>query len=530
MRIRGLIWCLIGVFAIPAVAAAQDGFAAIFDGKTLDGWDGDPDHWKIEDGCITGVNSAENPAKGNTFCIWRGGDVGDFEIKLEYKLVGNNSGIQYRSVENKTRWSVGGYQADMEAGDTYSGILYGEGFGGILANRGQKTVVRAGADGKQVVDVVGSVGDSKEIQSKIKKGDWNTYQVIARGFTFEHRINDVTTAICTDERPERRARGILALQLHAGPPMKVQFRNIRLKTTGPAVAQGAKKKVLLLAGNPSHGFGAHDHLAGCSLLARRLNESGLPIEAEVHSLAKQGWPSAEKLASADTIVIYSDGGGGHPFNAHLAELEKLFAKGTGLVCIHYGVEVPKGPPGDAFLRWTGGYFETNWSVNPHWTADYTRFPDHPIARGVKPFKIDDEWYYHMRFRDNMDGVTPILTDLPPKRTVGPDGSHSGNPAVRDAIARGEPQHMAWATERPGGGRGFGCTGGHVHWNWGQDQFRKLFLNAIAWTAGIDIPPDGVPAGIVTVDELLRDHDEPIPAGFDKAKVREQVDRSNGVAK
>ena len=108
---------------------------------------------------------------------------------------------------------------------------------------------------------------------------------------------------------------------------------------------------------------------------------------------------------------------------------------------------------------------------------------------MKPFKINDEWYYHMRFRDDMEGVTPILTDLPPKQTVGGDGSHSGNPAVREAIAKGEPQHMAWATERPGGGRGFGCSGGHVHWNWGQDQFRKLFLNAIAWTAGLDIPSE-----------------------------------------
>ena len=344
MRIRGLVWCLIGTFALPVVAAAQDGFAPIFDGKTLDGWDGDPDHWKVEDGCITGVNTAEKPTKGNTFCIWRGGDVGDFEIMLEYKLVGNNSGIQYRSVENKTRWSVSGYQADMEAGDTYSGILYGEGFGGILANRGQKTVVREGPDGKQVVEVVGTVGDSKEIQSKIKKDDWNTYHVIARGFTFEHRINGVTTAICTDERPERRAKGILALQLHAGPPMKVQFRDIRLKTTGAGVAQGASRRrrcscspaTRATASAPTTTWPA----ARC--WRRRLNESGLPIEAEVHSLAKQGWPSAEKLAAADTIVIYSDGGGGHPFNAHLAELDKLFAKGTGVVASITGSRSPRG--------------------------------------------------------------------------------------------------------------------------------------------------------------------------------------------
>jgi type 1 glutamine amidotransferase len=532
MRIRGLAWALIGLFAVPIAATAQDGFVPIFDGKSLEGWDGNPAFWKVEDGCLTGSTTKENPTKGNTFCIWRGGDVGDFELTLEYKLTNHNSGIQYRSVEGPAKWVVGGYQADMEGGDTYSGIVYAENFGGILANRGQKTVVRKDASGKQVVEVVGQVGDSKEIQSKIKKDDWNTYHIIAKGFTFEHRINGVTTAICTDERPEHRARGILALQLHAGPPMKVQFRNIRLKAEGAKAAQGgAKKKVLLLAGGPSHGFGAHDHLAGCSLLARQLNASGLPIEAEVHALAKQGWPSPEKLAGADAIVIYADGGGGHPFNAHLPELDRLLARGTGLVCIHYGVEVPRGQPGDAFLKWTGGYFEANWSVNPHWTADFAKYPDHPTTRGVRPFKINDEWYYHMRFRPGMEGVTPILTDLPPKSTLDrPDGTHSGNPAVREAIAKGEPQHVAWATERPGGGRGFGCSGGHVHWNWGQDQFRKLFLNAIAWSAGLEVPSEGVEAGAVTVDDLLKDHDEPVPAGFDKGKVQAQIDRSNGKGK
>jgi type 1 glutamine amidotransferase len=313
--------------------------------------------------------------------------------------------------------------------------------------------------------------------------------------------------------------------------MKVQFRNIRLKTLDDKVSQGTKKKVLLLAGNPSHGFGGHDHLAGCSLLAKLLNASGLPVEAEVHSLKEQGWPSDEKLAGASTIVVYADGGGGHPFNAHLSQLDPLFDKGTGVVCIHYGVEVPKGPAGDAFLKWTGGYFETNWSVNPHWTAHFTKFPDHPVTRGVKPFTINDEWYYHMRFRENMDGVVPILTDLPPKETLNrPDGSHSGNPAVREAIAKGEPQHVAWATERPGGGRGFGCSGGHVHWNWGQNQFRKLFLNAIVWTAGLDVPSDGVNPGVVTIDDLLQNHDEPIPANFDKVRQQAQIDQWNGLTK
>lgn len=509
--------------------SAQDGWESIFDGKTLEKWDGNPEFWRVEDGTITGQTTADKPTKGNTFIIWRGGETGDFELKLEYKIINGNSGIQYRSFEvPNEKWVVGGYQADFEAGDTYSGINYGERFRGILALRGQETVI--GDDHKP--KVVKEIGNTNEIQKKIKKEDWNEYHVTAKGFTFTHQINGVTTSIVTDEdKAERRANGILALQLHAGPPMKVQFRNIKLKKLTPEAAgtssAAGKKKILLLAGTPSHGFGAHDHLSGCTLLAKLLNASGLPIEAEVHSLKDAGWPSQEKLEAANTIVIYSDGGGGHPFNAHLDQLNALTSKGTGIVCIHYGVEVPKGPSGEKFLDWTGGYFEPNWSVNPHWIAHYSKFPAHPIASGVRPFSTNDEWYYHMRFRDKMNGVTPILTDLPPDETLSrPDGPHSGNPAVREAIKNKEVQHMAWATQRADGGRGFGCTGGHNHVNWGNNQFRKLILNAIVWTAGADVPGDGVPAGTVTVDDLLQNHDEPIPADFNKARWQAILDEYN----
>jgi type 1 glutamine amidotransferase len=516
----------IGMWSNVSVGADDDGWQSIFDGKTLAGWDGNPDFWSVQDGCITGQTTAEKPTKGNTFIIWRKGELADFELKLEYKIVGGNSGIQYRSFEvPNEKWVIGGYQGDFEAGDTYSGILYGERYRGILCNRGQKTVLKK-KDGKFAVEVVGSVGDSKEIQTKIKKEDWNNYRIVAKGFHFQHFINDVATADCTDEDDARRDKGVLALQLHAGPPMKVQFRNIRIKNLkGKDAATGAagedkvssgKKKALLLAGNPSHGFGAHDHLSGCTLLARLLTESGL-VEAKVHSLKNEGWPKPDVLAAANTIVIYSDGGGGHPFNAHLEELAALTDKGVGIVCIHYGVEVPKGPSGDKFLAWTGGYFEPHWSVNPHWTAYYRQLPKHPTTNGVKPFSTNDEWYYHMRFREKMEGVTPILTDLPPKESLSRgDGPHSGNPDVRKAVLENkEPQHMAWATQRADGGRGFGCSGGHVHWNWGNNQFRKLILNAIVWTAGVDVPADGVPAGKVTVDDLLQNHDEPIPADFNE---------------
>ena len=519
---------LLAVLSGPAMA--EDGeWETIFDGKTLEGWDGNPDFWSVQEGAITGQTTAEKPTKGNTFIIWRKGEVGDFELTLDYKIIKGNSGIQYRSFEvPNEKWVIGGYQGDFEAGTTYSGILYGERFRGILCPRGAKTeVVRE--NGKVVAKNVGKVGDSDEIQSKIKNEDWNTYRIVAKGFTFQHFINGVATAECTDnDEKERRAEGLLALQLHAGPPMKVQFKNIKLKRLGDekAAAQSKDtKKVVLIAGRPSHGYGAHEHKAGCLLLADALNNSGLPIKAEV---VTNGWPQDESiLDDADSIVIYADGGGGHPFNQHLDKLNSLMKKGTGLVCIHYGVEVPKGPSGDAFLDWTGGYFEANWSVNPHWDANYDELPKHPITRGVKPFKINDEWYYHMRFREELEGVTPILTDLPPDSTLTrADGPHSGNPAVRKAIADKEPQHMAWATEREDGGRGFGFTGGHFHWNWGHDQFRKLMLNAIAWTAKVEVPEEGVPSKSLTVKDLMANQDFEVPRDFNPERIQKMIEEWN----
>ena len=153
---------------------------------------------------------------------------------------------------------------------------------------------------------------------------------------------------------------------------------------------------------------------------------------------------------------------------HLGELKKMASAGVGIGCIHYAVEVPTGEPGEVLRDCIGGCFEPAWSVNPHWEASF-KLPEHAFSRGAHDFSMLDEWYYHMRFRDKMEGFTPILTDLPPAESLSrPDGQHSGNPAVRAAVLeRKEPQHMMWADERPaalGGGRGFGFTGGHFHKN------------------------------------------------------------------
>ncbi len=224
--------CLLMSVVVCGVARAdeKDGFKSIFDGKTLDKWDGNSKFWSVKDGAITGQTTSDNPTPGNTFIIWKGGELGDFELKLQYKIVGGNSGIQYRSfVADQDNWVVGGYQADFEAGDTYSGILYGERFRGVLSLRGDKTVLSRDGD-KFETKVVEKIGDSAEIQKSIKKEDWNDYHIIAKGFHFVHKINGVVTTECIDnDEKERRASGILALQLHAGPPMTVQFRDIQLK-------------------------------------------------------------------------------------------------------------------------------------------------------------------------------------------------------------------------------------------------------------------------------------------------------------
>ena len=217
------------VFVGQAVAA-EKGFETIFDGKTLKGWNGDPKFWSVKDGAITGKTTKENPTKGNTFIIWEG-KTGNFDLRLDYKIIGGNSGIQYRSfkADGPDEWRIGGYQADFEAGDTFSGICYGERFRGILSLRGKKTTLTVGDDGKLKKEVEEFAKDA-DIAKAIKKEDWNSYRIVARNFNLTHYINDVkTTQVVDHDRKTRRADGLLALQLHAGPPMTVQFKNIRIK-------------------------------------------------------------------------------------------------------------------------------------------------------------------------------------------------------------------------------------------------------------------------------------------------------------
>jgi type 1 glutamine amidotransferase len=180
-------------------------------------------------------------------------------------------------------------------------------------------------------------------------------------------------------------------------------------------------------------------------------------------------------------------------------MKQRMDRGVGLACLHFAVEPTVENGEKEFLEWIGGAFEVNLSVNPHWNADFKKFPKHPIARGVKPFQINDEWYFNMRFVNDQK-LVPVLTAVPTADTMSrPDGSHEGNPAVREAVKRGDLQTVAWAFERPNGGRGFGFTGGHTHENWGDDNFRKVVLNGILWIAKMEVPANGVESQVSKED-------------------------------
>jgi len=505
-------------FATANVAAQGDGFKAIFDGRTLDGWKSpEMSYWSVKDGAITARSTEQNPCKSNQFLVWQLGELDDFELKLKYCISGSesaNSGIQIRSKFEEDGHAAG-YQADIDLAGRYAGALYDELGRGMLAERGQKTVI--GLDGKMTHT---PLGDADALMNNIKKGDWNDYHIIAQGNRIVLKVNgQITAEVIDNEQAQREMSGVLALQLHSGPPMTVQFKDIQMKRTK---LQG-RKKIVLMAGPQSHGYSSHEHNAGCLLLAKCLNENMPSIYATVY---QNGWPRDPTACdNADAVVAFCDGGGGHIVMRHLEQIDALAKKGVGIAMLHYAVEVPKGKPGDYMLDWIGGYFETFWSVNPHWKAEFKELPEHPITHGVKPFFMDDEWYYHMRFVDGMKNVTPILTATPPDSTrrKGND-AHGANEHVRARM--GMPEHVAWAYERPDGGRGFGFTGGHWHWSWASDDFRKLVLNSLVWVAGAKVPADGVPSETPTIEQLEANQDYRQPRNFDRGKIQKLIEQWN----
>jgi hypothetical protein len=275
------------------------------------------------------------------------------------------------------------------------------------------------------------------------------------------------------------------------------------------------KRLVLIAGQPSHGPGAHEHRAGALLLQRCL--AGVAdLEVEVHG---GGWVADdEALERADAVAIYADGGAGHPIlvGDRLATLARLMDRGVGFALMHWAVELPLDRGAGEADRWIGGHYEDLVSCNPMWDARFEQLPDHPIARGVTPFETHDEWYFNIRSDgaplDNEPSVhagarvTPILVATPSDAIrngpyVWPHGPY---PAV--VAASGRRETLMWAVERADGGRGFGLTGGHYHANWGNDAFRTTVLNALVWLTGADVPHGGIPS-TVSADDLARDLDD-----------------------
>jgi len=219
------------VIAGEAKDSGVNGFVSLFNGKDLSGWDGDQKLWSVKEGVLVGQTSAESPISDNTFLVWTGGKLKDFELRVSFRLLNHNSGIQYRSQDLgltagvRKNWTVGGYQADMDEANKYTGIVYEERGRGILVNVGQKVTVAA--DGQKTVE---QAVDPQTVRGAIKAGAWNEYVIVCRGNRITHRVNGVVTADLTDEQVEKRALdGVLAFQLHKGPAMRVEFRDILLK-------------------------------------------------------------------------------------------------------------------------------------------------------------------------------------------------------------------------------------------------------------------------------------------------------------
>ncbi len=271
------------------------------------------------------------------------------------------------------------------------------------------------------------------------------------------------------------------------------------------------RKLVLVAGKPSHPPRMHEFNAGVQLLAKCLEQ--VP-QLEVRTV-RNGWPTDESIfQGANAVVFYMDGGGGHEVvkeNGRRLELVDQWTKqGVGIGCMHYGVEVVPAQAGQQFKRWIGGHYEHMFSCNPIWEPQFNAFPEHPITRGVKPFTIKDEWYFNMRFAGDITGnqateaegikFVPILVAAPSDDVRDGPYVYPKGPYPHIEASKGRAEAMMWGVERADGGRGFGFTGGHFHDNWGEPSFRKVVLNALVWLAKVEVPADGV-ASTVTKEEL-----------------------------
>jgi hypothetical protein len=211
--------------------AQSKAFVPIFDGRTLANWDGDATFWRVENGAIVGESTSEKPVRQNTFLIWRGGALADFELKVDYRIsASGNSGVQYRSVvlADVGKWAMKGYQADIDGANRYSGQIYEERGRGFMAMRGAFTRIADSASGGKTP--IGTFGDDSALKALIRVDDWNSLHIIARGNTITQVVNGrVMSAIIDEDARGRALEGLLGLQIHTGAPMRVEFRNLMLR-------------------------------------------------------------------------------------------------------------------------------------------------------------------------------------------------------------------------------------------------------------------------------------------------------------
>jgi hypothetical protein len=206
----------------------RTGFEAIFDGQSLKGWDGDPALWRVENGTIVGETTAEKPIKKNSFLIWRGGKPANFELKLDLKMNNTNSGIQYRSVElpDQGQWVLKGYQADFDFINRFTGLLYEERGRGFLAPRGTFATKETGKPPRTIANLK----SNEDLKGAIRINEWNTIHVIARNNMIFHIFNgQLVSAFIDDDTEGRTLDGLIGFQIHVGPPMKLEIRNVGLK-------------------------------------------------------------------------------------------------------------------------------------------------------------------------------------------------------------------------------------------------------------------------------------------------------------
>jgi hypothetical protein len=290
------------------------------------------------------------------------------------------------------------------------------------------------------------------------------------------------------------------------------------------------KRVLFLSGGNSHAWGQHKHLSGCALLCESLRETP-GIEADVVT----AWPDATALAKADALVMYADGWQAHPANDKLAELEAFMNAGKGLVALHWATGIQAADPeakdqhdDPRRTQWRelmGADFEAYYAISNFWKADFAGPTAHPVSRGVKPFSLYDECYFHLR-ESNDAKVERLWTVQPPAETIEPGLSpYRGNGHARASLHdRKEEQYVAWTFPRPKGGRAFGFTGGHFHWSWAKDEVRKLVLNGILWSAGGEVPAQGVESKTPDAKRMLAGLPDKNP-GWTEAALQRALDRA-----